>query len=204
VADVDGVCAWGPATTAATTGGAAGAAAGVIGAAAGAAGVLTPAPDGDRAGVVVDGAGTAVGVVVPVTDCLRRSAGEPERIRLALAPEAGVTVPAATGDVTGPVAGPVAAAPVVGVAPEDGVDDGPEVDGDAAYEAPEEDGAGDVPWTATTLAAEVVGAGLPCMASATPTAKATRMTAVTPRTLRACTPGNGPSPTSHRSHCLKA
>ena len=210
VADVDGVCAWGPATTAATTGGAAGVAAGVAraaGAAAGATGVLTPGSDGVRVGVVVDGAGLVVGVVagvvvpVPVPDCLRRSPGAPPaRIRLAPAPDAGATVPAAAGDVDEPVAG----APVVGLPvmpPEDGVGDGSEVDGDAASA---EDGIGVVPWTATTLAAEEVGAGLPCTARATPTTVATRTTTVAPRTLRACTPGNGPSPTSHRSHCLKA
>jgi hypothetical protein len=211
VAGVDGLGAWAPATTAATTGGAAGVTAGETGATgvvvdgAGVAGVVVGASDGVRVGVVVDGAGVVVGVVTPVpapmSDCLRRSAAAPPaRIRLAVTPDAGVTVPAA-GEVNEPLAEPVAGAPVVGVPPEGEADDGSEVDGDAASA---EDGVGVVPWTATTLAAEVVGAELPGTARATPTATATRTTAVTPRTLRACTPGNGPSPTSHRSHCFKA
>jgi hypothetical protein len=204
VAGVDGLGAWAPATTAATTGGAAGVTPGETGATGVVAGVVVGVVvdgAGVVVGVVVDGAGVVVGVVAPVSDCLRCSAAAPPaRIRLAVTPDAGVTVPAA-GDVNEPLAEPVAGAPVVGVPPEGEADDGSEVDGDAASA---EDGVGVVPWTATTLAAGVVGAELPGTARATPTATATRTTAVTPRTLRACTPGNGPSPTSHRSHCFKA
>jgi hypothetical protein len=215
VVAVDGFCVWALAFTAATTGDAAGAAAGAAGvaagAAAGAAGV-TPASEGVRAGGVADVAGAVVAVVAPATDRLRRSPDPPPaRVRLAPAPDAGLTVPAAAAEVAEPVvegsvAGPTAApeAPVGGVSPEDGVD-GSGVDEDAAPDEDEvEVGDGADPWTATTLAAEVVGDGLPCTAKATPTAAATWTTTVAPRTLRACTPGSGPSPTSHRSHCLKA